>query len=622
MGERGRCVTRLRAAVVGRVSTTEQAIEGYSIDAQLDKGRKYADIADWTVVESYRDAGVSGSLSLGERPEGARLLKDAKAGNIEVVIFTRIDRFARTVRKALEDFEVLEEYGIEVVFVEERIDTTTPQGRMFRTLLLTFAEFEREQIRDRNMAGRYAKAQSGGGWASGIPPFGYMVGEDGHLTENEPEAEVIRFLFRQRADSRSMRQVARAMNDRGYQPRKRKDSKTGQPLPQRFTSGSVSQYLQNDAYRGVPITRRIAPADGAPKEAFEFPTPQIVSEDLWARANEVSLVVGGTGGFKPPDEQRPYALRGRIWHRHDDETESTLFGQARKSSAGMQRTYRCTSSRRDNKKDIDPTCDGFGFAHGHIITAIQADWVEAYTALWVLNQLSDPARLEQLIADADSEVAGTPVEFVDQDELRIRIAQLRAKQDRWVEQYAEGLIDKPTRDEHIGTIQVERDALERELARAQAHDAEPAGGVFDLAALLSMSIGDGEDWVGSEPPRGSSQWRSEIRSAAATTLADQNQYGVFEFLPKWVVREVGEIVNLLDLHIVLQRSDDPKRPNVTMSVAPSALRGMRQATSTAYATVGNNQHGSRSGRGISDLPGRIEVPPHDRRSGRLATVLA
>ena len=477
---------------------------------------------------------------------------------------------------------------------------------MFRTLLLTFAEFEREQIRDRNMAGRYAKASSGQGWASGIPPFGFEVGDDGHLVENTEEADAVRFMFRQRAQGRSLREVAKAANDRGYTPRLRRDSKTGEPIPQRFTSGSVSQYLQNDAYKGVPVVRHIAPAEGLPAEPFEFPVPALVQTSVWDKANEVNNAFA-KGGHKPVASQRPYALRGRIWHRHGDESEATMFGQARKNSEGMTRYYRCTASRKDNKRDLPPTCDGFGFAFGHDVTSVQSDWVEAYTLVWVLDQLADPERLEQLIADADAEVIDGGDETVDVDDLRIRSAQLRAQQDRWTEQYAEGLIDRPTRDARLGKIQDERDAIEREIARAQAHDVRVAGLVLDVDALLGMDIEEGEDWVGSEPPRGSSQWWSELRSAATTTITQPNQWGVFTALPDWVVEEVADLVEMLDLHVVLQKTDDPKRPSVRINFAPSALAELGSAPSTAYAKTGNNQHNKLDDFGVSDLAGRSEV---------------
>ena len=592
-----------RAAVYGRVSTTEQANEGYSIDAQLEKGKAYANLSDWAVADVYRDAGISGSLSLGERPEGARLLKAAKSGEFDVVIFTKIDRFARTVRKALEDFETLGEYGVEVVFVEEKIDTTTAQGRMFRSLLLVFAEFEREQIRDRNMAGRYAKAASGSGWASGAPPYGYRIDDDGLLEVVPEEADVIRFMFRQRAQGKSLREVAKAANDRGYTPRARRDSRTGEVNPHTFGSGSVQQYLRNTAYKGDPIIRNIAPSDGAPSEPFEFPAPPIVAVSLWESANAVALSKS-KGGGKGRGDVRTYALKGRVWHRHGNESEATMFGQARKTADGVLRWYRCTDSRHNTKRDLPATCDGFGMHYGQSVTSVQADYIEAAALVWVLDQLADPSRLEELIAEADRAEVGTEAD--DSDDLRIRLADINAKVTRWTEQYAEGLVDRKTRDERIAALRAEADAVERELARAQAHDARVEGVVLSIEDLLAWRDPGFEDWATEEIPRGSAQWWAELRSAASKTLAQTESFGRFETLPEWVIEETRYLANLLDIHVILQRSDDPKRPSVRISFAPSALADLGSVESTAYSRRGNNQMKRRDVLGPSTFPDRIE----------------
>lgn len=575
-----------RAAIYSRVSTAEQAAEGYSVEAQINKGRQYADLKDWEVVIEYRDGGISGAKGFVERPEGARLLKAAKAGEFDVLVMTKMDRFARSVRKALEDYETLEGLGVEVVFVEDNIDTTTPQGRVFRNMLLTFAEFERETIRDRNMAGRFAKATEGGGWAIGRVPFGYRTDEGGHLEIDEDEAEVIRLAFRLRGDGAALRAIAERLNRDGYTPRGQREASTGEALPLRFTSGSISHYIKQTYYRGDPIIRDLAPSGGSPSTSFEFPVPAIVTPSLWEQANRVSAGHPAEGNVN----KRLYGVGGRIWHEHADGSQSTMFGQARKQGSKGRgewlRIYRCSDSRAASARGDNhpPTCDGLGEINRQTVTAMQADWVEARVLEWMLTQLSNPEALAELIEEADEAIIGDEVD--EDDDLRIRLARLGVKSERWAEQYAEGIIDKPTRDERLAAIMVERESIERTLAlreQASAVKASREGTVARLLGFgtLDLTVADPEDGdfadspevifqAGSiAPKRGTAAWWQALRLAASTTIENTNRYGRYDQLPEWAVQEVKDLAEALDIHVILYRSNDPRRPNIKVAFAPT-----------------------------------------------------
>jgi len=136
-----------RAAIYCRVSTDEQAEHGYSLADQQERGRAY--IASrgrgWMPVEeSYIDDGVSGTLR--DRPALGRLLADAKAGKIDVVVCTKLDRLARKLRVLLSIWDELEDMGVAVVIIEESIDTTTAIGQLVRNVLGAIAEFEVDTI--------------------------------------------------------------------------------------------------------------------------------------------------------------------------------------------------------------------------------------------------------------------------------------------------------------------------------------------------------------------------------------------------------------------------------------------------------------------------------------------
>lgn len=283
-------MTKKRAGILARVSTSEQAIEGYSMGAQIERGRMYAELHGWEIVDTYEDGGVSGALRIEHRPEGGRFVHDARNGIVDVAIFTKLDRFSRSTKNALNDFDLLDDLGIEIVFIEENLDTTTPMGRAMRDLMLTFATLERETIRDRNMQGRYMKASKGAGWATGKVPYGFEVGDDGQLVINDTEANAVRLAFSLRARGKSFREIAVALNSKGHHPRGQRNIK-GEPIPLQFTSGSISHYIKATHYRGDPIVRHLAPNDNATAEAFEFPVPLLICKKVWQKAN--AITVGG-----------------------------------------------------------------------------------------------------------------------------------------------------------------------------------------------------------------------------------------------------------------------------------------------------------------------------------------
>ena len=135
----------MRAAIYARVSTFNQEPEN-----QLQELRRYVDVRGWTGVE-FVDRGVSGSND--KRPELDALLKDAKRRRFDVVICWRLDRLGRNLRHLVTVLEDLQHVGVAFVSLGEGIDCTTPAGKLQLHILAALAEFERERIRERVMAG-------------------------------------------------------------------------------------------------------------------------------------------------------------------------------------------------------------------------------------------------------------------------------------------------------------------------------------------------------------------------------------------------------------------------------------------------------------------------------------
>lgn len=139
----------LRAGLFERVSREEQAKFGYSIRTQIDALEEYCTTNKYKIVDHYTDEGVSGGKPYTKRPEMKRLLDDVKAGKIDIVLFTRLDRWFRNVKEYFKVQEILDEHRVEWKAIWEDYDTTTANGRMSITIFLAIAQNEREKTAER-----------------------------------------------------------------------------------------------------------------------------------------------------------------------------------------------------------------------------------------------------------------------------------------------------------------------------------------------------------------------------------------------------------------------------------------------------------------------------------------
>ncbi len=141
----------MRAAIYARVSTLEQEPEN-----QLTELRRYCELRGWALRE-YVDKRISGSKD--RRPALDELLRDAKRRRFDVLVCWRLDRLGRNLKHLVTLLEELQTLGVAFVSLGEGINCTTPAGRLQLHVLAALAEFERERIRERVVAGlRRAKA--------------------------------------------------------------------------------------------------------------------------------------------------------------------------------------------------------------------------------------------------------------------------------------------------------------------------------------------------------------------------------------------------------------------------------------------------------------------------------
>ena len=203
----------MNAAGYVRVSTDTQAEKGYSIGEQTERIRAYCAAMGWTIFRIYTDGGFSGSNM--ERPALREMIRDAEAGMFGKVVVYKLDRLSRSQKDTLTLIEdVFLPHGIDFVSMSESFDTSSPFGRASLGMMATFAQLEREQIKERMQMGRYARIKAGKYKGNGIPPLGYTY-RDGFLVTEPFEAEQVRLAFSRFIAGDTPEEIARELNRTG-----------------------------------------------------------------------------------------------------------------------------------------------------------------------------------------------------------------------------------------------------------------------------------------------------------------------------------------------------------------------------------------------------------------------
>ncbi len=225
----------MRAAIYARVSTDDQAREGFSIPAQLKRLNAFCKAKGWSVSGEYVDEGYSGRDV--NRPQYQRMMSER--GLWDVLLVLKMDRIHRNSRNFTQMMDDLNEWKKQFSSMQEKFDTTSAMGRFVMDIIQRIAQLESEQIGERVKIGMLQKAKEASGYLGSPDPYGYVI-ENGGLRAHDREAGVVPFIYHSYISGHSLDGIARDLNGRGI------PSKKGG----RWSKQTVSAILRNPLYCG------------------------------------------------------------------------------------------------------------------------------------------------------------------------------------------------------------------------------------------------------------------------------------------------------------------------------------------------------------------------------------
>ena len=394
---------KLRCYIYVRVSTSMQ-VDGYSLEAQRERLLRFAEFQEMEVVREYCDAGKSGK-NISGRPEFSQMLQDIAEDRdrVDFILVFKLSRFGRNAADVLNSLQYIQDFGVNLICVEDGIDSSKDSGKLTITVLSAVAEIERENILVQTMEGRRQKAREGK-WNGGQAPFGYELdSKNGTLTVNSKEAEIVKIIFSKfvneglGADS-----ICDYLNQHGYQKKKVKKNELNY-----FSRGLIMKILDNPVYIGKIAYGRTA-------------TEKVKgSRDQYKRvkADDYMLVEGIHEAIVDQELWEAARIRrketGVKWNKtHSLEHEHILSGILRcpVCGSGLVGTVR----RRKNKKsgeykdDFYYKClhrkkiDDIHFCNFRLV--LNQDEINHQTEEIILDMVADPEFRDYMVSKLDEKV--------------------------------------------------------------------------------------------------------------------------------------------------------------------------------------------------------------------------
>ena len=329
---------KIKTGIYIRVSTEDQAKDGFSIHAQREKLTKYAEANDWDIYDYYVDDGISGK-NLDGRPEVTRLLKDIEEGKVNNVLIYKLDRLTRSVRDLIYLIELFEKHNCTFNSQTEKIDTSNAVGRMFVKIIGIFAEFERENLAERVSFGYEQKTKEGNYTNTyGVYGYDYIVGEQ-KLVVNDDERKLVNRIFDMYIEGKSYHNISKTFNLENV-PTKRGGN---------WSSNTIKSIINNPLYLGKV---RYGVNNKIKEKAFTVngkDIEPIIDEEKWKLANSAITTRKKYNVRRYPSENSYFFHTIKC-----SKCGGKISARQQKQCGKMYITYKCNNTSRGISN-----CDGF-----------------------------------------------------------------------------------------------------------------------------------------------------------------------------------------------------------------------------------------------------------------------
>lgn len=481
--------------VYPRVSSDDQA-ERETIENQVEFAEKYCELHKMNIIDWYKDDGVSGRIPLEQRPEGKRLLEDAKAGKFKTVLIYNMKRLGRKAKITLDAIYQLEEYGVKIKSMTEPFDTGDPMGRFIITVLAGQAEFDRDTLLDTLWHGANRAARLGK-WLGGIVPYGYCKDEESYLyvdespipgKEDMSQAGVIRLMYdligRQGWSTTKVADYFNALkippsyvkNGLKVKRGQRKVNTAGIWWPNR-----ISNMIKNTTYKGYHDYGKRATRE---RELIRREVPAIVSPELWEAACQA---LRSNQRESKRNATRDYLLRGLI---KCGSCGITYIGTGYSDSKGKKKAYYSCGGKSLYKGPYEK-CENKN---------VPGVWLEELVWNECVNYILDPGEAINALANGIDEKKKITDELLNEKQLVLSSLHSKESEKQSIlTLYRQKIISALDVERQLQEILKESNSLElriKEIDRAIADESNIAD-QFDSIEHLLVAF---RDKLTSDPP--------------------------------------------------------------------------------------------------------------------------